>query len=175
MKHYITEKQLAVLKKRNQLVIESSYENIDRGIIPLLDIMNKFPGVVTIWSRSGHTIEEQIKEKENKEDGDKISPLQSYNVIFGITEEGEGFINAFLEWINQLLYDEWLTTRPKLTMLKLNWCFGKDITNAAHINKLLYKAWKLDLTYNVSNKVTCYHFYQLRSAMEDFLASYLGE
>lgn len=51
-------------KVKWQEVVSSGYLGIDDAIVDILDVMNKLPGVVTVWSCAGHLPSSDRKGKD---------------------------------------------------------------------------------------------------------------
>ena len=157
--HLITEVQFQQLRER---YARCDPQDLDPRIIPTLIALNKIPGVVTIFSCSGHTFVEL-------ENNPELCSDQKTDIIIGITEEGLDFIRIAQLWLAELNFNAWATYRPNIKMLRLIYPL-QGYRN-------LYSAWMIQMNLNgkqlgeygftdMEQWQSLINFYQMRKAAE---------
>lgn len=145
MFHYVTVEQFDILSKRFGLVKESSFGGVDARIVPTLEKLSAVPGIVPVWSCSGHPSAEQLRRKPEK----PIRVIQSRYVIFSVTGDCADWFTRYDEWCSKLPYEVFLKYRPGLSAIYLNWGFGPDGKSVKGQKDDIYPLWKLEFTYRL--------------------------
>lgn len=125
--------------------IKYNCAGVDERIRSSVEAIAKVPGVVPLWSCSGHTLDEQEAKMR------KIHRLQTRYVVFGIYDDPSCFddpsiiFEQFDRWYRTISYDVFKTFRPRLEATYLaNKMEGR--------NKSISPVWKLSFTYRLSSK-----------------------
>lgn len=137
----LTDDQFDVLTKRYATV--DPLKHIDERIRGLVQTLGEQPGVVPIWSCSGHTHEEQLaKDPESESEPD---PNDDGHVIFGINRTGAATIFKLTRFLHEMVdYDKiWRTLRPSLSCKSLLWAFSENFHDDVQ-KKVLYQCWELN-------------------------------
>lgn len=144
MFNYVTQEQFDILKKRWEQELAAGCPSIDPRLVDTLKMFNKLPGVVSIWSCSGHTKEEQLKVSE------KFESLQERYIIFAIRPGCEPMFEAFSNSGANTDQSDWNITRPHLKTCKVVWCFREAEDGQILSDDIgdLYPIWELSFNYH---------------------------
>lgn len=161
---YVTPEQLAVFKHKANEVFTNEPELIDQKILRLVMLINNIPGIATVFSCSGHTLEELERQHtkawndfvdENRETEPTFNETfpefepedtQVAHVIFVASEEGKEFLVSYGKWLAAMTRDEWILRRPELQAFQL---MAKD---SEAIGSSFYMAWKLQVDFHLSQE-----------------------
>lgn len=150
--HYVNEHTLQKLENRYSNATLPASTVIDPKISKLVSWLNTIPGVTTVYSGSGYTKEEALKDHEltdqinKKYFPGKRKPFiydsnQSAYVTFAITEEAQPFLKIIFGWLMNLNQYSHKAFRPQLTMLRLP--LPIEINDPRH-----FAAFRLEAFYN---------------------------
>ncbi|QXO10080.1 hypothetical protein pEaSNUABM37_00119 [Erwinia phage pEa_SNUABM_37] len=166
MFNYVSQDQFNVLKRRWEIELAEGCPSIDPRLVESLKAFNALPGVVSIWSCSGHTKAEQ------EADNEKFEERQDRNIIFAIRPGSENLFAAFAAWSEVQEHSEWSLTRPVMSTFNLVWCFKEHPDGTITIDDIggLYSAWKLNMSYYEHEDLPFY-----MSQQWDYLINFLGD
>ena len=110
MKYTITQEQFDILQRRFIAVILAKV--IDERIEGLAKVFSCLPGVVPVWSCSGHP------------EGETDRMNDRGHIVLAITEQGEKYIERLHDFIMGMEYSkDWEELCPGISFCKLIWCF----------------------------------------------------
>lgn len=143
MFNYASQEKFDILKKRWEQELAAGCPDIDPRMVDTLKVFNTLPGVVSIWSCSGHTKEEQ--EAKNK----TFAERQRRHVLFAARPGSEELFVAFSHWCATQDNEDWSLARPELSTFDLVWCFKTLPNGEVAMGDIggLYPAWKLSMSY----------------------------
>ncbi len=139
----VTEKQFETLRKRFALVAEANFKGLDERIIRTVKRLAAVPGVVPIWSCSGHPAAEQLARRPER----KVATAQRRHVVFAVCGAKDAFFEGFSDWHLNLPYDKFLNYRPTLKATFLNWGFDENGHSVKGQKGTIYPVWDLSFTY----------------------------
>lgn len=153
MFHIVSNKKFRALRLRNER-LEKMETNpvLDERIIPTLFLLSVIDEIQTIWSCSGHTVNEQNnKQLANKQPGFVQNPLfGEFYFIFGAGRNSEKFLSFLSEFVVKHKRKGF-----NLNAISLNWSFdneGKTLSKETRPKvKTQYPAWKFGFKYRLKD------------------------
>lgn len=149
MFNHVDQDQFDTLAQRYRLLVGSDFKGVDPLIKETVEKIWGTPGLVPVWSCSGHTGEEQLaKKKEAK----VVSRGQERKIYFASLEgQNEPFEN-FHWWAEKITYDTFHRFKPTLSAIRLHWGFNPDGTSNPELkgNGLTYALWKLSFSFTLT-------------------------
>lgn len=159
--NYVSNETIAILKQRTfQLFLDKAQSrDVDQRIANLVLDFNNLPNIATIFSCSGHTIEEQKSKyeesKQRYEENHRYDPafasapftprlIEKAHLIFAIAEDGKDLVECFGDWLDTLTVTEWANARPNLSIRRLK--VPMDVVQV--INNDFHNCWKLECSFN---------------------------
>jgi hypothetical protein len=130
MFNLLTERDYTAFEER---YLQTAPEEIDPRMLPVIQEFNKIPGVISIWSCSGHTSEER---------GEKAPRYQFPSIIFGATKDAEQMFKRFEKWCQTLSVEQWKRLKPKLNCSML---LSTPITSSIELSNPIYPCWGLSI------------------------------
>lgn len=141
----VSQEKFDILKKRWEQELAAGYPNIDERIVTTLKRFNTLPGVVSVWSCSGHT----YKEMELKGQSDFYKPLQDRYITFVISPDAHRVFEGFEQYLREMDRTDWGLFRPELIAQHLGWCFDTDPeTGRVIVTMQTYPCWTLKIHHN---------------------------
>lgn len=140
MLNVLNDTDFNTLVTRWHVTVAEDISDVDKRMIDSLMKFNTIPGVVSIWSCSGHTL------KEHEESGaplEHYTERQSREIIFAINEQGWNAVKAFETYCLTMDKDDWGLVRPEISAFQLIWCFDENLSCDR-----LYPCWCVKMHYN---------------------------
>lgn len=168
--HYVSEETLHKLQARFERLINDKTVHVDPKILDLVIKINRIPGIVTCFSCSGHTEEEErarhdANEETKQEDMVrrvfKYNPNQQADVIFVATKKGQPFLDAISTWMMKINQFDYRVFKPKLSMLRL-------LMPIEFEDNSPYSAFKLEAQYNSKQQDASEAIEMLLGAYEEY-------
>ena len=145
MFNYVSITQFDTLKQRWADELRAGCANIDPRITDTLKKFNTLPGVVSVWSCSGHTKAEMIEAKTER----FYNNQQARYIIFAATPAAVPVFQAFEHYLRTVDHYDWSITRPELKTYALYWGYDKDpVSGLGIMTTELYPCWELKIRYN---------------------------
>lgn len=146
MFNYVSMQDFEVLKQRWMKELAAECPNIDSRIVTTLKRFNTLPGVVSIWSCSGHTKKEFVASGGAPK---FYTERQERYIIFAATPTAVNVFKGFAQYMQEMDRGDWSLVRPELTAEHLGWCFDTDPdTGKTAYTSRTYPCWTLKISYN---------------------------
>lgn len=114
---------------------------------PVIQVLNRNPSLVSIFSCQGHSFEEWKSRFDGKEGfNPALYSHACFNMIFANspTEEGRQSVVEIEKRLVDFDYSKWKLLRPSLSLISLLWGFDKTGLNGPRVT---YPCWSLKLRY----------------------------
>lgn len=145
MFNYVSIDDFETLRQRWMKELAEGCPSIDKRIVKTVKRFNTLPGVVSIWSCSGHTKDEYEANNEMK----FYNERQERYIIFAANPAAANVFKGFAQYLNDMDRSDWALVRPELITAHLGWAFDiNPATGKVIYTMRTYPCWTLQVSYN---------------------------